>query len=93
MKSIANALPLVERGIAAGPFAPTWESLLNYRVPDWFQDVKFSLFIHWGVYSVPAFASEWYPRHMYTQEHKVFDHHVKTYGPAQPKDSPMDPPP
>jgi alpha-L-fucosidase len=81
MKSIAKALPQVERGISAGPFAPTWESLLKYQVPDWFQDAKFGIFIHWGVYSVPAFDSEWYPRHMYTQGHKVFDHHVKTYGP------------
>lgn len=81
MKSIASALPQVERNIAAGPFAPTWESLLNYRVPDWFQDAKFGLFIHWGVYSVPAFDSEWYPRHMYTRGHRVFEHHLKSYGP------------
>ena len=81
MKSIASALPQVERGVAAGPFAPAWESLLNYRVPDWFRDAKFGIFIHWGLYSVPAFDNEWYSRHMYTQGHKVFDHHIKTYGP------------
>ncbi|MEM1560647.1 MAG: alpha-L-fucosidase, partial [Ignisphaera sp.] len=48
-----------------GPFKPSWSSLKNYRVPKWFMDSRFGIFIHWGVYSVPAFGSEWYPRNMY----------------------------
>ena len=35
-------------------YQPTWESLCRYRVPDWYMDAKFGIFIHWGVYSVPA---------------------------------------
>jgi len=62
-------------------FEPTWESLTQYRVPDWYQDGKFGIFIHWGVYSVPAFANEWYPRNMYFQGTREFEHHIKTYGP------------
>ena len=62
-------------------FEPTWESLKNYSVPQWYMDAKFGIFIHWGVYSVPAFASEWYPRNMYIQGRPEFEHHVKTYGP------------
>ena len=50
---------------AQGPFAPSWDSLARYQVPDWYQDAKFGIFIHWGVYSVPAFGNEWYPRNMY----------------------------
>jgi hypothetical protein len=46
-------------------FSPTWESLQQYEIPDWYADAKFGIFIHWGVYSVPAFANEWYPRNMY----------------------------
>ena len=42
-----------------------WESLSKYQTPEWFKDAKFGIFIHWGVYSVPAFGSEWYPRNMY----------------------------
>ncbi len=38
-------------------------------------------FIHWGVYSVPAFGNEWYPRNMYLQGSPEFAHHLKTYGP------------
>src|SRR5829696_1722714 len=72
----------IENVIAAGPFDATWESLVrHYRVPRWYQDGKFGIFIHWGVYSVPAFGNEWYPRNMYQQGSKEFEHHVKTYGP------------
>ena len=63
-----------------GPFEPNWESLSNYRVPDWYQNDKFGIFIHWGVYSVPAYGSEWYPRNMYQQGSKEFAHHKATYG-------------
>jgi alpha-L-fucosidase len=37
-------------------FQPTWDSLERHRVPDWFQDAKLGIFIHWGLYSVPAWA-------------------------------------
>jgi alpha-L-fucosidase len=64
-----------------GPFEANWESLKAYRVPDWYVNGKFGIFIHWGVYSVPAFANEWYPRNMYEQGSPEFAHHVATYGP------------
>jgi alpha-L-fucosidase len=62
-------------------YQATWESLKKYSTPDWFRDAKFGIFIHWGVYSVPAFSSEWYPREMYQKGSKDFKHHVETYGP------------
>jgi alpha-L-fucosidase len=71
----------VEKAAAAGPFAPTWDSLARFRVPEWYQDAKFGIFIHWGVYSVPAFGNEWYPRNMYRKESREFRHHLATYGP------------
>ncbi|KIC92675.1 alpha-L-fucosidase [Flavihumibacter solisilvae] len=61
-------------------FQPTWESLKQYSTPDWFQDAKFGIFIHWGVYSVPAFENEWYPRSMYQQGSAAFKHHREKYG-------------
>lgn len=49
-----------------GPYEASWQSIAaHYRTPEWFQDAKFGIFIHWGVYSVPAAGSEWYPKHMY----------------------------
>ena len=38
-------------------YDPTWESLDSRPAPAWYLDAKFGIFIHWGVYSVPAFAS------------------------------------
>ena len=64
-----------------GPFEPTWKSLKTYRVPEWYLDAKFGIFIHWGLYAVPAFGNEWYPRNMYLKDRPEFEHHVKTWGP------------
>ena len=63
------------------PFRPDWDSLKAFRAPDWYVDGKFGIFIHWGVYSVPAFGSEWYPRQMYLRGSAEFKHHLATYGP------------
>lgn len=53
--------------IPKGPFKPSWASINeNYKTPEWFLDGKFGIFIHYGVYTVAAHASEWYPRHMYS---------------------------
>ena len=71
----------IDRVIAKGPYKDTWESLGNFQVPEWYRNAKFGIFIHWGVYSVPSFGSEWYSRCMYIKEDHCFDHHVKTYGP------------
>jgi alpha-L-fucosidase len=74
-------LATVRKEAQAGPFQPDWQSLSNYKPPEWYKDAKFGIFIHWGVYSVPAFGSEWYPRQMYIEGSEVNKHHVATYGP------------
>jgi len=71
----------IDQVIANGPFQASWDSLKQYVAPNWYQDAKFGIFIHWGLYSVPAFANEWYPRNMYLQGSDEFKHHVETYGP------------
>lgn len=55
----------IDAVIEGGPYGPDWASLSRYRVPEWYRRQKFGIFIHWGVYSVPAFGNEWYPRNMY----------------------------
>lgn len=67
--------------MSATRYEPTWESLGRYAVPRWYEHAKFGIFIHWGVYAVPAFGNEWYPRNMYLQGSPEFEHHVATYGP------------
>jgi alpha-L-fucosidase len=39
-------------------FAPTLESLNAHPVPEWYDDAKFGIFIHWGLFSIPAFATK-----------------------------------
>ena len=63
-----------------GPFHASWDSLAAYKTPEWFRDAKFGIFLHWGVYSVPAFGNEWYSRNMYVPGNEAFKHHVATYG-------------
>lgn len=70
----------VDRVIAQGPYTDTWESLSEHETPRWFRDAKFGIFIHWGVFSVPAYRSEWYSRNMYIEGTPEFEHHQKTYG-------------
>ena len=77
----AAILKEVESADDAGPFRPDWESLQKYEVPDWYKDAKFGIFIHWGVYAVPAYGNEWYPRNMYNEGTDEFKHHIATYGP------------
>ena len=67
--------------IENGPYADDWASLSAYTPPAWLRGAKLGIFIHWGVYSVPAYAHEWYPRNMYIRGRHEFEHHVKTYGP------------
>src|SRR5579862_5160388 len=66
----AALLKTVDQAAHEGPFQPNWDSLKNYKIPEWYQDAKFGIFIHWGLYSVPAFGNEWYPRNMYLQGSK-----------------------
>src|ERR1035438_6486397 len=73
------AVAALPAGLPPGPYEPTWESLKrNYRVPAWFYEAKFGLFMHWGLYSVPAHHNEWYEKHMYGADRKW---HVDHFGP------------
>ena len=66
-------------------YEPTWESLDTRPNPQWFEDAKFGIFIHWGVYSVPAWGprerySEWYWHDMQNKNGETWQFHVETYG-------------
>ena len=80
MYDMKQYLDTIEEVIAKGPYRANWESLSHYRVPEWYQNAKFGIFIHWGIYSVPGFGSEWYSRNMYIKDSAEFKHHVETYG-------------
>ena len=41
-------------------YTPDWDSLDKRPLPQWYDDAKIGIFIHWGVFSVPSFGSEWF---------------------------------
>jgi len=75
----------------AQEYQNSWESLDNRPIPEWFEDAKFGIFIHWGVYSVPSWRklepglyasyAEWYyAKVMYNKDNGGEDFHKKNYG-------------
>jgi alpha-L-fucosidase len=91
MRTYSSLLLIALLSACAGPkspetsdqetYAADWESLSKHdAAPDWFQDAKLGIYFHWGVYSVPAYGSEWYPRLMHLEDHHVYKHHLETYG-------------
>jgi alpha-L-fucosidase len=90
---LAAALPFGARAQeeAPEPYTADWESLNRHRAAPWFDEAKFGIFIHWGVYSVPAFCdtstySEWYWHWLDTNSHGglVRRFHERVYGKAFP---------
>lgn len=77
-------------GASAATYEADWESLDRREVPAWWTEAKFGIFVHWGPYSVPAFAptndevfgmgyAEWYQGRL-LKGYKVFlDHHRQKY--------------
>jgi len=69
---------------AAGPwpYAPSWNSLKTHPTPRWFQEAKFGIYTHWGIYCVPARGpnATWYPYNMYREGTPQYAYHVQTYG-------------
>mgnify|MGYP000713246367 CR=1 FL=1 len=61
-------------------FEANWDSLQQFEIPEWYKDAKFGIFIHWGIFSVPAYDNEWYSRNMYLEGDVAYDYHRKTFG-------------
>jgi alpha-L-fucosidase len=82
-----NAPPIIvntsAEPVAPGKFAPTWDSLKQYQVPEWFRDAKFGIWAHWGPQCEPE-DGDWYARGMYQTGSDQNKFHVAHYG--SPKD-------
>ena len=70
-----------EKTTLTKPYTNDWESLQKHKTPEWFLNAKFGIYCHWGIYSVPAFGSEWYSHDMYTAGSKENKYHLGKYGP------------
>jgi len=87
-------LMLTTGAITQERYEPEWASLDSRPVPGWFTDAKFGIFLHWGLYSVPAWGptdgsvyekyAEWYWRRMMQPDtpagKKFRDFHDRVYG-------------
>lgn len=64
-----------------GPYKPTWDSLLQYDAPEWYQDAKFGIWAHWSPQCVPE-AGDWYARNMYIEGQGQYKYQLEHYGPT-----------
>jgi alpha-L-fucosidase len=62
-----------------GPYKPTWNSLLQYEAPEWYQDAKFGIWAHWSPQCVPE-DGDWYARNVYVQGQPQYQYHLEHYG-------------
>ena len=62
-----------------GKFQPTWSSLENYQVPEWFRNAKFGIWAHWGPQCVEG-SGDWMARSMYLEGSAEYKYHVEHYG-------------
>ncbi|MCH5223246.1 MAG: alpha-L-fucosidase [Muribaculaceae bacterium] len=65
--------------MAEGKFEPTWESLKQYEVPEWFRDAKFGIWAHWGPQCVEG-SGDWMARSLYQEGSDAYKYHVEKYG-------------
>jgi alpha-L-fucosidase len=80
LKSITAAAALAGSAKAANTtFQPNWESLQQYRCPEWFRNAKFGIWAHWGPQCGPR-QGDWYARNMYIQGSRQNKFHVAKYG-------------
>lgn len=70
---------LQQNAIASGPFSPTWDSLMQYKTPEWFRDAKFGIWAHWGPQCQPEHG-DWYARLMYIEGSDDYKFHCEKYG-------------
>lgn len=79
---------LMAMGAAKGQgarYEANWDSLDRRPLPAWYDEAKFGIFIHWGVYSVPAWGpkgqyAEWYWNSMQDRKGATWKFHVQTFG-------------
>lgn len=67
--------------LVSAQYQPTWQSLDSRPLPSWYDEAKFGIFMHWGVYSVPSFGSEWFWYRWKTGEPAFVEFMKKNYPP------------
>ncbi len=79
LPTAAQTASAAKRPDMDGPFQPNWDSLQNYKCPEWFRNAKFGIWAHWSAQCVPE-QGDWYARGMYQEGSEQYEYHVKHYG-------------
>jgi alpha-L-fucosidase len=74
-----SAQDSINEPMAQGSFKPTWESLQQYKVPEWFRNAKFGIWAHWGPQCQPE-QGDWYARFMYAEGNREYKWSTQNYG-------------
>ena len=87
MRKLLLAAALLPALGAETRYQPNWASIDSRPIPGWYDDAKFGIFVHWGLYSVPAWGpkgkyAEWYWNAMEDRQGPTWQFHVRNYGPA-----------
>lgn len=69
----------IDRVNREGRYHPDWDSLAQHPVPAWYREKRLGIFLHWGVFSVPAYH-DWYARNMYIKDSEEYKYHLEHYG-------------
>jgi alpha-L-fucosidase len=78
---LRNLTPSLQPTPSNTVYEATWASVDRHNpAPEWFQDAKFGIYFHFGIFSVPAYENEWYPRNMYNPGDPAFAYHQATFG-------------
>ena len=68
-----------------------WASLKSHPIPQWFDDAKFGIFIHWGPYSVMGYRkngrgyAEHTPKELYRNPDHYYEYLKETFGAHPPE--------
>ncbi|KAL3208520.1 hypothetical protein MRX96_052545 [Rhipicephalus microplus] len=63
-------------------YTPDWSSLDTRPLPSWFDEAKIGVFLHWGVFSVPSFGSEWFWHNWHEQRVPYVEFMRRNYRPG-----------
>lgn len=72
-------LEQIDKVNAEGPYHADWDSIAEHPVPAWYKEKRLGIFLHWGVFSVPAYH-DWYARNMYIKDSVEYKYHLEHYG-------------
>ncbi|KAF4541935.1 Tissue alpha-l-fucosidase [Lasiodiplodia theobromae] len=89
-ETITFTFPDTEFGLK--DYTESLDSLTLHESPEWFNNAKFGIFIHWGPYSVPGWGNStpyevyaewywWYSHHLAADKADTYDYHLRTFGP------------